>query len=193
MTVMWTEPARRLADQHAGRGIEGLWVLLHTAELAVLNMALLPGLDDDLAFTYTALDLREAQEELEWIHPELPRRVAAVDLGEAPLDQVVACRTAVVSLLAAALDAIRRLLETGHREMATPDVLAMARVAQLLAIAHLRVARTAAMTARTTMGSWSGRPPGTPPRPPGSPPQDRDSVSRRDETRWPRTSTSCAP
>jgi hypothetical protein len=137
MTVTWSEPARRLADQHAGCGMEGLWVLLHTAECAVLEMALLPGLDDDLAFTDTAWDLREAQEELEWVHPELPRRAAAVDLGETPLDQVVACRTAVVGLLAASLDTIRRLLETGHRELDTPDVLAVARVAQLLAIAHL--------------------------------------------------------
>jgi hypothetical protein len=140
MTVTWTGPARRLADQYAGCGVEGLWVLLHTAGLAVLSMALLPGLDEDLTFTDTALDLREAQEDLEWVYPELPRRAAAVDLGEAPLDQVVACRTAVVELLAASLDTTRLLLETGHREMDTPDVLAVARAAQLVAIAHLRVA-----------------------------------------------------
>jgi len=29
-------------------------------------------LDDDLAFTTIAVDLREAQEELVWTHPELP-------------------------------------------------------------------------------------------------------------------------
>jgi hypothetical protein len=140
MTVTWTEPARRLADQHTGRGVEGLWVLLHTAGLAVHELARLPGLDDDLAFTDTALDLREAQEELEWVHPDLPRRAVAVDLGEAPLDQVVACRSAVVALLAAALDAIGRLLECGYRELDAPEMLAVARVAQLVAIAHLRVA-----------------------------------------------------
>jgi hypothetical protein len=77
--------------------VEGLWVLLHTAQLAVLELARLPGLDDDLAFTETALDLREAQEELEWVRPELPLRAVAVDLGEATLYQVVACRTAVVN------------------------------------------------------------------------------------------------
>jgi len=60
-----------------------LRVLLHTAELATFEMARLPGLDEDLTFTDTAWDLREAQEELEWVHPELPRSAAAVDPGEA--------------------------------------------------------------------------------------------------------------
>jgi hypothetical protein len=33
MTITWTEPAPRLADEYAGRSIERLRVLLHTAEL----------------------------------------------------------------------------------------------------------------------------------------------------------------
>jgi hypothetical protein len=44
-----------------------------------------------------------------------------------------------MNLLTAALDAVERVLATGHRELPTPDVLAVARVAQLVAIAHLRV------------------------------------------------------
>jgi hypothetical protein len=71
----------------------------------VLRMALLPGLDDDLAFTDAGFDLRAAVEELEWLHPDLPGRARAVELGEAPLDMVGACRAAVAGLLVAAVDA----------------------------------------------------------------------------------------
>jgi hypothetical protein len=139
MTVTWSEPAQRLARELPGRGIPGLWALLHTAELAVLQMALLPGLNDDLRLTQAGFDLQEAVEELEWLHPDLPWRATAVNLGEAPLDQVAACRAAVCGLLLAALDAVGRLLDAGYRELDTPGVLALARVCQLAGSAHLRV------------------------------------------------------
>jgi hypothetical protein len=58
VTVSWIEPARRLADDSARGGLAGLWSLLFAARRAVLALALLPGLDDDLAFTEAALDLR---------------------------------------------------------------------------------------------------------------------------------------
>jgi len=138
VTVSWIEPARRLADGTAGW--EGLWSLLFAARRAVLHLALLPGLDDDLGFTEAALDLREAAEELEWVHGDLPLRAAAVDLGEAPRDQVGACRAAVTGLLVAALDTVGRLQSAGAGELDTPEVLALARVSQLAASAHLRVA-----------------------------------------------------
>jgi hypothetical protein len=69
MTIAWSEPARRLARDLPERGIAGLWALLHTAELAVLQMALLPGLNDDLRLTQAAFDLQEAVEQLEGLHP----------------------------------------------------------------------------------------------------------------------------
>jgi len=137
VTVTWMEPARRLADGAAGW--EGLWSLLFAARRAVLHLALLPGLDDDLAFTDAALDLREAGEELEWVHAGLPLRAAAVDLGEAPLDQVSACRAAVTGLLAAALDLVRRIQGTAAGDLDTPELLALGRVRQLAASAHRRV------------------------------------------------------
>jgi hypothetical protein len=116
MTVSWMEPARRLADDSFGGGMDGLWSLLFAARRAVLHLALLPGLDDDLAFTEAALDLREAAER-SWsgCTPDLPRRAAAVDLGEAPLDQVSACRAAVTGLLIAALDTGRAAAVGGCR------------------------------------------------------------------------------
>jgi hypothetical protein len=98
----------------------------------------LPGLDDNLAFTEAALDLREAVEELEWVHPELPLRAVSVDLGDAPLDQVTACRTALGGLLTAALTEARRLTSLPG-ELDTPQVLALARTSQLAASAHRRV------------------------------------------------------
>jgi len=139
VTVSWTEPAGRLAESLPDRGLAGLWALLHTAELAVLQMALLPGLNDDLALTEAALDLQEAVEELEWLHADLPLRASAVNLGEAPLDQVGACRAAVAGLLLAALDTVWRLLPTAQVELDTPEVLAVGRVCQLAGRAHLRV------------------------------------------------------
>jgi hypothetical protein len=90
---LWLEPGRRLTDLAAGW--EGLWSLLVTARQAALALVVLPGLDDDLTFTEAALDLREAVEELEWVQPGLPPRAVSVDLSDAPLHEVNACRTAV--------------------------------------------------------------------------------------------------
>jgi hypothetical protein len=135
-TVAWLGPARRLANVAAGW--EGLWSLLATARRAALALAVLPGLDDDLVFTEAALDLREAVEELEWLHPGLPLRAVSVDLGDAALDQVNACRTALGGLLTAALAEGRRLNGLSG-ELNTAEVLALARVSQLVASAHRRV------------------------------------------------------
>jgi hypothetical protein len=55
MTVSWIEPTERLAA--AAAGWDGLWSLLFAARRASLALAVLPGLDDDLAFTEAALDL----------------------------------------------------------------------------------------------------------------------------------------
>ena len=139
MTIAWIEPAQRLAQWLPNRGLSGLWTLLHTAELAVLQMALLPGLDDDLSFTEAGFDLQEAVEELEWVHADLPLRATAVNLGSAPLDQIAACRAAIATLLVAALDTVGRLLPTASAELDTPEVLALARVCQLAGRAHVRV------------------------------------------------------
>jgi hypothetical protein len=126
--------------RHGRRWLGRVVVLLFAARRAVLHLALLPGLDDDLEFTEAALDLRQAVEELEGAHAGLPLRTAAVDLGEAPLDQVGACRAAVTGLLIAALDTVGRLQSVGAGELDTPEVLALGRVSQLVASAHLRVA-----------------------------------------------------
>jgi hypothetical protein len=138
VTVAWTEPAERLARSLPDRGLAGLWALLHTAELAVLQLALLPGLNDDLTLTEAAFDLREAVEELEWLHADLPLRGRAANLGAAPLDQVGACRGGVARLLLAGLDTVGRLLAAGQ-ELDTPELLVLARVCQRAGRAHLRV------------------------------------------------------
>jgi len=62
-----------------------------------------------LAFTEAALDLREAVEELEWVQTGVPLGAVSVDLGDAPLDQVNVCRTALTGLRAAALAEAGRL------------------------------------------------------------------------------------
>jgi hypothetical protein len=104
-----------------------------------LALAVLPGLDDDLTFTEAALDLREAVEELEWVQPGLPPRAVSVDLSDAPLHEVNACRTAGGGLLTAVL-AEAGQLNRPPGEFDTPQVLALSRVSQLAASAHRRVA-----------------------------------------------------
>jgi hypothetical protein len=136
VTVSWLRQAERLAG--VATGWEGLWSVLVTARRAALALAMLPGLDDDLTFTEGALDLREAVEELEWLHPGLPLRAVSVDLGDAPLDQVNACRTALCGLLSGAQNEGRRLNGLVG-ELNTAEVLVLARVSQLVASAYRRV------------------------------------------------------
>lgn len=98
----WTRPAEHLrATVHAS--IAGVWTLTHTAELGALRLALLPGADDDLALTTAAADLGIAADALERAVADLPRTALVVDFGEAPLDEVQACRTALAGLIVSAL------------------------------------------------------------------------------------------
>jgi hypothetical protein len=73
------------------------------------------------------------------VQPSLPLRAVSVDLGDAPLDEVNACRTAVAGLLTAALAEAGRLTSLPG-ELDTPQLLALARVSQLAASAHRREA-----------------------------------------------------
>ncbi len=70
MTVPWTTTAGVLVDR-VEPGMAGLWSLIRTAQRGVLRCATDAELDRDLAFTFAAMDLGEALEDLEWVHPDL--------------------------------------------------------------------------------------------------------------------------
>ena len=103
----WTAPARHLQATSA-HDIADIWRLAHTAEIAALRLAMLPGTDDDLALSCAAADLGDAVDALETLDPTLPRTTRWVDLGPAPLDQVTACRSALTGLVLAAITALGR-------------------------------------------------------------------------------------
>lgn len=138
VAVSWTEPARELVDR-LGVGMDALWSLVYAAQTGALRLALVEPLDEDLSLTSAGMDLADALGELEWVRPELAGCSIAVDLGPAPLDDVVACRTSIAGLLAAAVDVVVALLREQGEELDAPDVLALARVAHQVGSAYTGV------------------------------------------------------
>jgi len=103
----WIRPADQLRAS-VQTSIAGVWSLTYAAELGALRLALLPGADDDFALTAAAADLGDAVDALEHAVPDLPRTGPVVDFGDAPLDQVQACRTALAGLVLSALATLGR-------------------------------------------------------------------------------------
>lgn len=98
----WTGPARHL-QASVEVSVGGAWSLTYTAEIGALRLAALPGADEDFALTAAAGDLGDAVDALETALPDLPSTALVVDLGDAPLDEVQACRTALAGLVLSAL------------------------------------------------------------------------------------------
>ena len=116
-----------------------MWSLIRTAQRGVLRCATDAELDRDLAFTFAAMDLGEALEDLEWVHPDLAADAVTVDLGELPGDDDGDAHTALGLLLTAGLDAAARMLREQPETLDTADVLCLARTAHQLAATHRRL------------------------------------------------------
>src|SRR5665647_1515821 len=101
MTTLWAQPAGVLIEQ-ADPGWEGIWALTFAAGHAAINLSLAVPLGASVELTYAAMDFREAQDELEWARPDLPRRCAAVNLGQVHPAEGEAGARAVIDLLATA-------------------------------------------------------------------------------------------
>jgi hypothetical protein len=133
----WCEPVRTLVGGAPASEV-GLWSLLQTGALAAAELSLLPVVDDDFSLTAACRDLHDAADELEWAHPHLPISGTILDLGPAPLDDVLGCRTTIGTLIIAALclafDLLDRAAGTG------PDTVTLSRIVPLLASAQLRAA-----------------------------------------------------
>ena len=119
----WTGPAEPLRAR-TQTTIAGVWSLTYTAELGALRLAQLPGADEDLALTTAAADLGDAVEALEAAVPDLPRTGLVVDFGDAPLDEIQACRTALAGLIVSALTTLGQA--ASHPGTVDPAVLAAA-------------------------------------------------------------------
>lgn len=136
MAESWTEPVYVLVSRMPATLI-GLWSLLQTGAVAASELALLPGLDDDLSLTLTSADLQEAARELEWAQPRLPSSGLVLKVGTAPLNDVQGCRAAIAALIEAASRAAIGVL--GQSEASTADLLAVVRLLPSLSAAQLRM------------------------------------------------------
>jgi hypothetical protein len=83
MEVLWSRTVGVLLENVAD-DLGGLWSLVAAGQRAALCLAVNPELDRWLTYTFAALELSEALEDLEWAHPELTTTSATVDLGEIP-------------------------------------------------------------------------------------------------------------
>ena len=136
MTVSWTEPARELVDR-LGVGLDALWAMGFTAQIGALQLALIDPLDGDMVLTDAATQLAEALEELEWVRPELTLGGMSIDLGPVPWDDLIAYRSNISGLLAAAIDVIAELLRTSTPASSIPVGTLRLDAAELLAVARV--------------------------------------------------------
>jgi len=125
MTTLWARPAGVLIEQ-ADPGWEGIWALTFAAGHAAINLSLAVPLGLSVELTYAAMDFREAQDELEWARPDLPRRCAAVNLGQVHPTEGEAGARAVIDLLATA--ALERAVALATTDLEIPDLLCLVRV-----------------------------------------------------------------
>jgi hypothetical protein len=132
----WVKPVYVLVSRTPAT-LVGLWSLLQTAAVAAAELALLPGLDDDLSLTLTSADLQEAARQVEWAHPYCPAAGLVLDVGAAPLDDVHGCRSAIGALIVAGTRTASGLLQ--EPDLSTTDLLSLVRILPLLASAQSRV------------------------------------------------------
>lgn len=139
MSSCWTAPADVLSGD-AEPGWAGIWTLTHAASRAALRLADALPLVDALDVIYAAADLREAQDKLEWAHPGLPARCAAVDLGPLESDEGFARGRLVLGQLTTA--ALNRTSDPFGPELTIADVLTLADVEAGLRRARDRILGT---------------------------------------------------
>lgn len=136
MSPSWTAPAEVLTED-AEPGWAGIWTLTHAASRAALRLADALPLVDTLDVIYAAADLREAQDKLEWAHPALPARCAAVDLGPLESDEGFTRGRVVLGQLTTA--ALNRAADLFDADLTIADVLTLADVEAALRRARDKV------------------------------------------------------
>jgi hypothetical protein len=133
----WPAPVRVLI-QATPASVAGLWSLLSTGALAAAELALLPGLDDDLHLTLTSADLHEAAEHLTRHHLRPSSAGAVLDLAPAPSDDVPGCREALDLLLTTAMGLTEQL--QADPQISTSQRSALTQIRSLLEGVHHHLA-----------------------------------------------------
>ena len=140
MTMTWNAPAAVLTG--SARDWDGVWMLVYAAGTAAMNLAAVPGADDDLGLTYASLDTSYALTELEQHLVDFAGAGVMVDLGPVePAARAAAVR--VIDDLLAAAGGLAARLSAGPGVSAA-QVLCATRVAILVASAR----------AKATGGGW---------------------------------------
>lgn len=137
MSVGWIAPAGALLERTPATW-SGLWSLLYTAGHSTLRLSLVAKFADGVELAYVAMDLREARDELEWLHEGVAADAPAMDLGPLrPGEDHTAARNVVQKLIGSALDVSVLLAEQ------SPDAAELAcltRVEHRLRTAHAKIA-----------------------------------------------------
>lgn len=135
MEVLWSRTVGVLLE-NAADDLGGMWSLVRAGQRAALCLAVDPELDRQLNYTFAALELSEALEDLEWAHPELTTTSATADLGEVPDGAVADAHQALDNLLKSIVSTAARILRQHDEVLETGDVLCLARVAHQVSAAH---------------------------------------------------------
>ncbi|WP_199421674.1 hypothetical protein [Actinotalea solisilvae] len=122
----WTGPAEGLLHD-ADTGWSGIWALTHTAAMGALNLAMTVPLGVGVSISYAAMDFREAQDELEWAHPDVRTTAPPVRLGAVRPEDADQARAVLDRLAAAALDRAAAMAEV------EPDLAAQAALSRVMA------------------------------------------------------------
>jgi hypothetical protein len=134
MSVEWEQTVGVLMDGVSGWA--GVWSLVFAARGALAELAAVPGYDDDLALTYTALDLGYVLDDIEHVDQSAPGM--AVSLGPVSRDGLVAAARVVDDLMMAVERQVHLL--TAAEDRRPRDVLAASRVLGGLVVARARIA-----------------------------------------------------
>lgn len=134
MSLNWEQTVGVLV--HGVSGWAGVWSLVFAARGAIVELAAMPGRDDDLALTYTGLDLANVLDDIEYVDQSAPG--VAVSLGPVSGDSLGAAARVVDDLLMAAERQVHHL--TAAEDRSAQDVLAASRVLGGLAVARARIA-----------------------------------------------------
>ena len=117
----------------------GLWSLLYTAGHSALRLSLVAPFSDGVELAYVAMDLREARDELEWLHEDVSAGAGATDPGPIrPGEDREAARDGVHQLIDAALG-VSLLLAEG--EIDSPELACLTRVEHRLRSAQTTIAQ----------------------------------------------------
>jgi len=134
MSLTWEQTVGVLVRGVSGWA--GVWSLVFAARGALVELAAIPGRDDDLALTYTGLDLANVLDDLEHVDQFAPG--VAVNLRPADEDGLGAALRVLDDLLIAAERQVHHLAAADDRS--AQEVLVASRVLGGLAVARARIA-----------------------------------------------------